>query len=199
MDQESPITPHLLLPRPHAIICRVAHGLRIAADLVPPAALAPLRTVSMIRPRTAIGTAASLVLVLASSAACAPRATTSAGDAAAPAAVQAQGAAVDSATTGRYVPPRMIRGGQAPPVRVVSPERRSASMPSTPPRIDVSYEVMIDTAGNAKVETLIVRGTQADAFRESLLVSLRTARFAPATRDGVPVEGWYRTRIQTRR
>lgn len=135
----------------------------------------------------------TLLLLLCLPAACAKRAPTTVADAPAPvtAAASADSAA---APAGKFVPPRLVSSVPLA-IKFRTVTRGGRGMPPAPPaRIDFTYEVVIDTIGRAKMGTLVVRGTHAADVRDSVVEWLRRSRFAPATLDGVPVEGLFRMR-----
>lgn len=134
------------------------------------------------------------LLVLAPLAACASAAPRT--DAALQAAVSATAASATAES--RVVPPRMLT---KEPVRIRRTERVIVSGPggAPPPSMpgmrqppDVSLRVDIDAEGRPDMGSLVISGSDAPDNRETLREWIQAARFAPATRDGVPVAGTFR-------
>ena len=94
-------------------------------------------------------------------------------------------------------------GGSKPNARVRDPELLTRTRPElvayrvTPnaprPTTLVDLEVQIRPDGTADVSTLKITGVGASDNRSSLTTWVQGLRFRPATRDGIPVVGTYRT------
>jgi protein TonB len=81
---------------------------------------------------------------------------------------------------------------------VVPPALVTMARPSYPPlakrqRIegDVSVEVLVDENGNVAQARIVKRVAQNVGLNEAAEAAARTARFKPATKDGVRVRMWF--------
>lgn len=88
-------------------------------------------------------------------------------------------------------PPRILLRGNPPSLRV--PVTASGRSP-----VRVTIEVMIDSAGSQDMKTFKLAGYGANENREALTRWIEEAFFRPAYRDGQPVPGLYRTRLEAR-
>lgn len=90
-----------------------------------------------------------------------------------------------------YTPPKMVRNSAPHPMQL------SESL-ATWVGADVTIEVLIDGAGVPKMSTLQVTGRRATENRDVIAHWVQSARYVPAQREGQPVEGVFRTRIESR-
>lgn len=94
----------------------------------------------------------------------------------------ASGGTGTGAAGSRQTPPRMI--GR-------SPLELSGEM-------DLTIQVSIRPDGAPDLQTLRVTGKGSTTARDAVLRWIAGSSFQPARRDGIPVEGIFRTRLRTR-
>lgn len=74
---------------------------------------------------------------------------------------------------------------------------RGLDLGSTGEEINISIEVMVDSAGNPDLRTLRVTGQGAVQSQSAVAAWIQSARFRPARVGGRPVAGVFRTRIRS--
>ncbi|BAH40404.1 hypothetical protein GAU_3362 [Gemmatimonas aurantiaca T-27] len=85
---------------------------------------------------------------------------------------------------------------------MLSRSRAQWRVPSGVPRsgmvMDLRIEVLVGPDGKPDIETLRVTGLGAAENRDVVVGWLQESRFQPAQKDGQPVSGTFKTRVQLR-
>lgn len=88
----------------------------------------------------------------------------------------------------RSLPPATMTSRAAFDFTAVSPARP----------VDMQIEVVVDSLGQPDLGTLRVSGNGSSEYRATVQRWIEASRFRPAQRDGRPVAGMFRTRMETR-
>jgi hypothetical protein len=87
--------------------------------------------------------------------------------------------------------PRRITSDALPPIMVAGPS------PTQGPPTLLSIDVEVDENGSPDMSTFRISGPAASENRDRLADWMQRQRFAPATKEGVPIRSHFKMRLKT--